>query len=80
MYKLRIKEFRQQRGVSQQKLAEILNITPQYLSSIENGKRFFHEWHERRIVKALDLSPDEAAQMIGQRPYRDRRTARIGQK
>jgi transcriptional regulator with XRE-family HTH domain len=34
----RIKELRQRRGFTQEQLAEIININPKYLSSIERGE------------------------------------------
>lgn len=35
---LRIKELRKHKGLSQEKLAEIMSISPKYLSNIERGK------------------------------------------
>jgi transcriptional regulator with XRE-family HTH domain len=57
--------MRKSRGLTQAQLAKRLGITPQYLSQMECGKRFFHEWHERRMIHTLKLTPHEADQMIG---------------
>jgi transcriptional regulator with XRE-family HTH domain len=35
---LRIKELRKHKGLSQEKVAEIMGISPKYLSNIERGK------------------------------------------
>lgn len=53
-----ISEYRKKQGLTQEKLAEMLEITPQYLSLLETGKR---EANLKMLVKisiALDISVD----------------------
>ena len=56
---LRIKEIRKQRHLSQEKLAELVDISQNALSYIENGEHFFTAETLEKIIKALDIEPQE---------------------
>ena len=56
---LRIKEIRKQRHLSQEKLAELVDISQNALSYIENGENFFTAETLEKIIKALDIEPQE---------------------
>lgn len=53
-----IKRFRSQRGLRQQELAEAAQLTPSFLSLVENDRRVPSLVVLRRIAKALDV-PEE---------------------
>lgn len=55
----RIKEIRKQRGLSQEKLSEIIDIEQHTLSYIETGRNFFTAETLEKIIKALDIEPQE---------------------
>ncbi|MDR1903031.1 MAG: helix-turn-helix domain-containing protein [Treponema sp.] len=49
--------FRKKRGLSQLKFSEMINISPNYLNAVENGKNFPSPEVIQSIVKALDILP-----------------------
>ena len=54
----KIKDKRQQKNISQEKLAELVDVTPSYISNIESGNRVASLPTVLEIVKVLDLSLD----------------------
>lgn len=55
----RIKELRKNRGLSQEKLAEMADIEQHTLSYIETGNNFCTAETLEKIIKALDIEPYE---------------------
>ena len=53
---IRLKKLRKERGISQEKLAELANIDRTYVTDIEGGKRNISIVIIERIAKALGLS------------------------
>jgi len=49
--------FRNVKKLSQMKLAELIDVTPNYLNAVENGKNFPSPEVLQRIVNALELLP-----------------------
>ena len=56
---IRIKEIRKQRHLSQKKLAELVDISQNALSYIENGENFFTAETLEKIITALEIEPNE---------------------
>ena len=54
----RIKSLRKSRGYTQERFAEMIDITPRNLSRIELGTNFVSAETLDRIIKALDISAD----------------------
>lgn len=54
----KIKEQRLQKHISQEKLAELVDVTPSYISNIESGNRIASLPTMIDIVNVLDLSFD----------------------
>ncbi len=55
----RIKELRKQRRLSQEKLAELVDISQNALSYIETGDNFCSADTLEKIIDALDIEPQE---------------------
>ncbi|MBR5303367.1 MAG: helix-turn-helix transcriptional regulator [Candidatus Gastranaerophilales bacterium] len=55
----KIKQYRILRGLSQEKLAELLNISQRTLSGIECGNNFLTSQTMDKILEVLKISPDE---------------------
>lgn len=55
----RIRELRQQRGLSQEKLAEYINIATNTLSNIERGQAFMSAALFDRLIAILNITPKE---------------------
>ncbi|MCD7879237.1 MAG: helix-turn-helix domain-containing protein [Candidatus Gastranaerophilales bacterium] len=53
---MRIKEFREKRKLTQDKLAEIVGIDPKHLSRIENGRNYPSFETLEKILNSLDIS------------------------
>jgi len=49
--------WRKKRGISQLKLSEMVNISPNYLNAVENGKNFPSPEVIQHISDILDLMP-----------------------
>jgi transcriptional regulator with XRE-family HTH domain len=49
--------LRKERKISQMKLSELVNITPNYLNAVENGKNFPSPEVLQRIIDVLDVLP-----------------------
>lgn len=56
---LRIKELRKAKHLSQEKLAEMLDISQNALSYIEMGENFFTSETLEKLATALDVQPNE---------------------
>lgn len=55
----KIKRLRQKRGLTQEQLAERIEIAPRTLSGIENGENFLTAETLEKVVDALDVSGAE---------------------
>jgi transcriptional regulator with XRE-family HTH domain len=49
--------WRKKRGLSQQKLSEMVNVSPNYLNAVENGKNFPSPEVIQQISDILKLMP-----------------------
>ena len=49
--------FRNERNISQIELSELVNITPNYLNAVENGKNFPSPQVLQKIIDVLDILP-----------------------
>jgi transcriptional regulator with XRE-family HTH domain len=49
--------FRKKRGISQVKFSELINISPNYLNAVENGKNFPSPELIQGISDTLDILP-----------------------
>lgn len=56
---LRIKEFRENRKLTQDKLAEMVGIDPKHLSRIENGRNYPSLETLEKILDNLDVTYEE---------------------
>ena len=55
----RIKELRKKRNLSQEKFSEMLDIAQNTLSGIETGDNFFTAETLEKIIKSLEVEPEE---------------------
>lgn len=55
----RIQEIRKSKNLTQEKLAEMINLDTPNLSNIERGKRFVSSDTLERIAKALNIEEEE---------------------
>lgn len=55
----RIKEIRKSRGLSQEKLSEMVDIAQNTLSYIENGDNFFTAETLEKLISTLKIAPSE---------------------
>lgn len=55
----RIKEIRKKRGLSQERLSELVDIEQNTLSYIETGNNFCSAETLDKIIKALEIEPQE---------------------
>ena len=55
----RIQQFRQERGLSQEQLAEKLDIATRTLCGIENGENFLTAETLEKILRVLNISSSE---------------------
>lgn len=56
---MRIKEFREKRKLTQDKLAEMVNIDPKHLSRIENGRNYPSFETLEKILESLQVSYED---------------------
>jgi len=49
--------FRKKRGISQLKFSEIINVSPNYLNAVENGKNFPSPDVVQQIIDTLGVLP-----------------------
>ena len=68
---LRIKELRKNKGLSQEKLAEKINISQNALSFIETGENFLSSDTLEKIINALEIEPEELFHFKHLRPQKD---------
>lgn len=61
---LKIRNFRKQKGYTQEKLSEILNIDISGLSKIENGKSFPSVETACKLMETLKIPPEELFDFI----------------
>lgn len=54
----RIREIRKKRGMTQEKLSELADISPQHMNRIENATRNTSVEAIYRIAEALEVTPD----------------------
>ena len=52
----RLRELRKRKGISQEKLAEYINVEPATISNIENGKNYPSMINLENIIKVLNVS------------------------
>ncbi|MBQ9538056.1 MAG: helix-turn-helix transcriptional regulator [Treponema sp.] len=52
-----VHQYRKERKLSQEKLSELLDITPKHLSSIENGSSFVSAELLEKLSRTLAVSP-----------------------
>ena len=66
-----IREFRQQVGLSQDDLADRMDMSTPYISMLENGKRYPSIEMLIRIALALEVRPGAMLDMIADRYLSD---------
>lgn len=65
MYKIKLAEYRKAQGLTQKQLADMVGIHPTTLSKIENGRIYYSERIERKIIAALDIDDVDAYDVFG---------------
>ena len=60
----RIKEAREREGLTQEELAEYVDMSPTHISVIERGKKGLRLENLVRIANVLGVSPDELLQDV----------------
>jgi transcriptional regulator with XRE-family HTH domain len=61
----KLREIRQQRGLTQAQMAKAIHVSPAYLSALEHGKRGRPGWHLlQSIIQHLNIIWDEAEELI----------------
>ena len=58
----RVKSFRKDRGLTQEKLSEMLEVTPTFIAMIETGKTGISLETLIKISKALSVTPNDILQ------------------
>jgi len=59
-----IKEYRKKRKLTQEKLAELLDISPRQLQRIENGSSETSLKTLKKLIKVLDISDDDIVEFL----------------
>ena len=67
-----IRYFRQQADLSQEQLAERMELSPPYISMLESGKRYPSIEMLIRVALALEIRPGELLDHIAERYVSDR--------
>ncbi len=67
-----IREFRQAAGLSQDQLADRMDVSTPYISMLESGKRYPSIEMLIRIALALQVRPGEMLDKIAERYARER--------
>jgi transcriptional regulator with XRE-family HTH domain len=60
----RVRALREQRGISQEALADLAEIHRNYISQIEGGKRNLSFFNVVKIARALKVSPSKLIEPI----------------
>lgn len=60
----RVRALRIQRGISQERLADLADIHRNYISQIEGGKRNLSFFNVVKIARALKVSPSKLVEGI----------------
>jgi len=60
----RVRALREQRGISQETLADLADIHRNYISQIEGGKRNLSFFNVVKIAPALKVSPSKLVEPI----------------
>ena len=68
----RIKELRKQKRISQEKLAEMIGITPNYLSALERGAYNIKLDTLVQIIDCLDITADDLFRDVIKNGYQNR--------
>ncbi len=67
-----IREFRQQSGLSQDQLADRMDMSTPYISMLESGKRYPSIEMLVRIALAMEIRPGELVDRIAERYVQDK--------
>lgn len=59
-----IKEYRKKRKITQEKLAELLDISPRQLQRIENGSSETSLKTLKKLIKVLDISDEDIVKFL----------------
>ncbi|HEX9220841.1 MAG TPA: helix-turn-helix transcriptional regulator [Gemmatimonadaceae bacterium] len=59
LFSERVKELREKRGVSQQRLSELAGLNRNYVSDVERGRRNPCLGNIVKLAEALDVAPSE---------------------
>lgn len=59
-----IKEYRKKRKITQEKLAELLDISPRQLQRIENGSSETSLKTLKKLIKVLDISDEDIVEFL----------------
>lgn len=59
-----IKEYRKKRKITQEKLAELLDISPRQLQRIENGSSETSLKTLKKLIKVLDISDEDIVDFL----------------
>ena len=65
----RIQEFRKKKGMTQEELSEVIDISPHYLSALERGIYNIKLETLVKILNTLDLSADEVFCDVVEKSY-----------
>ena len=60
----RVRALREQRGISQEALADLADIHRNYISQIEGGKRNLSFFNVVKIARALKVTPSKLLESI----------------
>ena len=60
----RIRALREERGISQEKLADLAEIHRNYVSQIEGGKRNLSFYNVVKLARALRVTPSKLVDTI----------------
>lgn len=69
---MRIKEIRKQKKIPQEKLAEMIGITPNYLSALERGAYNIKLDTLVQIIDCLDITADDLFRDVIKNGYQNR--------
>lgn len=56
---MKLKEMREQKGISQSELARLINRKPNFISEVESGKKSISIETLLKVIDVLDVSADE---------------------